>query len=90
MSRPPLVLRAGASHLYPGARGSLEGALAAARTPCLVAFADGAAATATLAPRGDALILATAPYTTARGTGIAAKRWLVELNAQGFRVRRRA
>ena len=81
-----LVLRATGSHLYPGARGSVSGAAPAGRVSCLVEFADGSAAIATLAPEGDGLVLETEPYTTARGTCIQAKRWRVALGPEGFRV----
>lgn len=89
-----LVLRATGSHLYPGAHGTFEAAPLvvplAAPAPCLVEFADGSAATGTLTPRGDGLLLAAAPYTTARGTSIAAKRWRLILTELGFRIARRA
>ena len=83
-----LVLRATGSHLYPGAHGSVSGAVAAGRVPCLVEFADGSAAIATLAPEGRGLSLETEPYTTACGTRIQAKRWRVALGPEGFRVLR--
>ncbi len=85
-----LVLRAAGSHLYPGARGGLEGPLPGGPAQCLVEFADGSAALATVTPEGDGLLLATRPYTTARGTRIAAKRWRVVAEAGAFRVVRRA
>ena len=84
------VLRAGGSHLYPGARGMLEGTLPAGETACLVEFADGSAAIGRLAPEGVALILETGPYTTARGTPIPAKRWRIAAGTGAFRVLRRA
>lgn len=88
----PLVLRATGSHLYPGARGHIEGPMPAALAPrpCLVEFADGAAAHATLRLRQGEALLATEPYTTARGTRIPAKRWAIALGARGFRVLGRA
>lgn len=90
MSAPPLILRAGHSHLYPGARGTIGGALPATTTSCLVEFADGSATTGTLAPETGTLLLAASPYVTARGTRIPAKRWRIAVTAGGFRVLRRA
>lgn len=84
------------SHLYPGARGSLQGTLpnAAAET-CEVAFSDGSVALGSLAmERSDAAVLETGPYTTAAGTEIPAKKWGLEIGpekngARPFRVRRK-
>ena len=94
MSRPTPVLRAAGSHLYPGATGTAAGLGAEAEGPCLVELADGAAAPGTLEAGPDGLVLTTAPYTTARGTVIRAKRWLIEVMpgaAEGrFRVIGRA
>ena len=85
-----IVLRATHSHLYPGARGRLDGPMPPGSAPCLVEFADGSAAHGTLMPEADGTVLATDPYTTACGTRIPAKRWLIEPTGEGFRVVRRA
>lgn len=90
MNGPVLTLRAAGSHLYPGARGSLDGPPPAAPTACLVEFADGSVASGTIAPDADALWLATGPYTTARDTRIPAKRWRISLGPDGFRILGRA
>ena len=94
MSEVRLVLRAGSSHLYPGAAGTAHGALPHGAEPCLVEFADGAATLATLTPGEDRHVLATEPYTTARGTRIPAKRWVIAVTGGNpelsFRVLRRA
>ncbi len=94
MSGTGVILQAGGSHLYPGARGTAAGLPPTPGGPCLVEFADGAAAHATLAVEGDHLVLALAPYTTARGTRVPARRWLVEITAGAagtrFRVVARA
>ena len=93
MSEVRLVLRAGASHLYPGAAGTARGSLPGGSALCLVEFADGAATGGTLDPAEGGHVLATDPYTTAHGTRIPAKRWLIALGGdpaeRRFRVLRR-
>lgn len=88
------VLRAAGSHLYPGAKGTVSALPPDRRGPCLVEFADGAAATATLVAEDDRRVLAAAAYTTARGTRIPAKRWLIAFDgappAARFRILGRA
>jgi hypothetical protein len=86
------VLRARGSHLYPGARTVLEGGVPEAPGPCLVEFADGAAATGEIAPERDGrLRLGTAPYRTGAGTAIPGKQWLLEPGGPcGWRVVRAA
>jgi hypothetical protein len=88
-----LLLRATHTHLYPGAR--LRG-LTALRTGqrLTIEFSDlGSAAARVEAAAGREATLAVAAYATARGTSIAAKRWLIEQREQGeadeWRVRRR-
>ncbi len=87
-----LVLRARGSHLYPGARVVPEGGAPERATPCIVEFADGSAAMGEVAPAGEGrMLLATAPYHTAAGTEIPAKRWLLQPGAAGeWQVARRA
>ncbi len=89
-----LRLEAVHSHLYPGLRGSLHGALPkrGRDATCEVAFSDGAQALATLVMESDTEgVLETGPYTTAAGTKIPAKRWRVDFtdreDTPGFRVR---
>ena len=89
-----LRLEAVHTHLYPGLRGSLYGALPGKpkATTCEVAFSDGAVALGSLVMESDREgVLETGPYTTAAGTKIPAKRWRVEFNGSestpGFRVR---
>ena len=94
MSEVALVLRAGASHLYPGATGTLSGPAPEAAAACLVEFADGGVAFATLVPAEGGHVLATEAYRTARGTRILAKRWVIAVTGdpaeRRFRVLRRA
>lgn len=88
MTRVPLVLVAGGSHLYPGASGSLRGEAAAGA--CLVEFADGSAAFGRLAAMAARIRLDVEAYTTARGTEISARCWAVGISGAGaerrFRV----
>ncbi|AWJ87904.1 hypothetical protein TSH58p_30860 (plasmid) [Azospirillum sp. TSH58] len=84
-----ITLEAGGTHLHVGARGTVrDGRLSAAPfgrpSPCLVVFSDGAFAAGTLTPQGGTeWRLAVDGYTTARGTAIPAKRWLVEMAGIG-------
>jgi hypothetical protein len=83
MTGNQVVLKAGGSHLYPGARGTLQGA--ETEGPCLVEFVDGSVAFGNLSG-GAGTILVLDPYVTARGTEIPAKRWAVALAAGRFRI----
>ncbi|MBK0397622.1 hypothetical protein H0I76_00330 [Limibaculum sp. M0105] len=77
-----VVLEAGHSHLYPGAK--LGGAAPpATETDCLVLFADGAQAGGRVAPADGGWRLAIGAYRTARGTAIAAKGWLIATTPEG-------
>ncbi|MCA0239405.1 MAG: hypothetical protein LCI02_00985 [Proteobacteria bacterium] len=88
------MLRATNTHLYPGAR--LRGPLALRVGQRLtIEFSDlgSAAARVDAAADGEAT-LAVSAHATARGTAIAAKRWLIELSEPAeqegeWRVRRR-
>lgn len=89
-----LRLEAVHTHLYPGLRGSLYGALPGTTkaATCEVAFSDGSVALGSLAMEsGNEGVLETGPYTTAAGTKIPAKRWRVDFDdaegSPGFRVR---
>ena len=79
----PLVLAAASSHLYRGARGTVQGLVR--EGPCLVEFADASAALGQLRA-GEPAILELCPYTTARGTEIPAKRWRLAIAGGSFRV----
>lgn len=84
-----LILAAGHSHLYPGARGRvLSGAAAEGPLdgPVVVEFGDGSCVPGALS--GDCLCLAA--YRTAAGTGIAAKTWRIAFAGPAFRVLARA
>lgn len=80
-----LELEATNSHLYPGARGRVASGTASDGAVVLV-FADGVCVSATLA--GDRLTVP--PHTTARGTAIAQKGWVIEFGDGRFRIRSRA
>jgi hypothetical protein len=90
-----LRLEAVHTHLYPGLRGSLYGALPGAATAatCEVAFSDGSVALGSLVMEsGDEGVLETGPYTTAAGTEIAAKKWRLDITEavkgpRPFRIR---
>lgn len=72
------VLRAAHTHLYAGARLLADGPLAS-RTGVTVVYADLASAPARVERLdGGRLQLIVGPHRTARGTSVAAKRWLVE------------
>jgi hypothetical protein len=86
------LVEIGASHLYPGARGTVSPPLgpeaAGAGTACLVLFADGGRAAARLGPmRAGRAALAVAAHVTARGRAIPAKSWTVTLAADGAALR---
>lgn len=77
-----VVLEAGHTHFYPGHEGWLEGDAPALddgeRTlPSRIVFADGTTAGGTLKLAGDGWELEVAPYVTAAGTDIGAKRWSI-------------
>lgn len=91
MSATPRLLRATHTHLYPGA--TLRGAPRPLRRgqALVIDFADlGSAAARVEAVDAAQFILAVGAHRTARGTAIAAKRWLTEAARPGeWRVRRR-
>ncbi len=78
-----VVLEAGHTHFYPGHEGWLEGDAPSAPAgpggvPSRIAFAGGVMAGGTLFPSADGgWELEVAPYATAAGTDIAAKRWRI-------------
>ncbi len=81
-----LKLAVADTHLYPGCRATLEQLDDEARhssdEPVSLVFSDGAMAAGTLA---DA-VLSVEPYTTAAGTAIAAKAWVVARAGTDLRV----
>ncbi|MBT9384660.1 hypothetical protein KM176_12380 [Pseudooceanicola sp. CBS1P-1] len=74
-----ILLHASHTHLYPGARGRIDGTGDGA---AMVHFADGAQAPAQLGP--DTLHVAA--HRTLAGTVIAAQRWRIRREGAGFRV----
>ncbi len=76
------LLSVGHTHLFPGARGRVEGPGAGG---CMVRFSDGVEAPGEIADG----VLSLAPHVTAAGTRIPARRWAVEVGAGAFRVARR-
>ncbi len=90
-----LQLEASHTHLYPGARGIVSGALPAGdqAVVCEVAFSDGSVALGSLAlSQKTEGLLETGPYTTAAGSEIPTKRWRLEISGDAagprrFRVR---
>ena len=86
-----MILQSTHTHLYPGQRGRISGLAQIANMPtggdCLVAFSDGSVACARLSRAEDAWQLDTDAYRTAAGTDIANKRWLVQLQQDGARVK---
>ena len=85
-----MILQSPHSHLYPGQRGRVSGLAQIADMQtgddCLVAFADGSVACATLSRTGDGWQLDTDAYRTAAATDIAQKSWLVQLQQDGADV----
>lgn len=71
------------SHLYPGARGRIEGP---GQGDCVLEFPDGALAFGTL----DGPVLSVRAHRTAAGTDIPAKRWRIERHGTRFRIVTRA
>ena len=80
-----MILHATHTHLFPGHRGTVTGlkALKDLQTNqhCLVEFADGAAATASISNPGNGWILRVSGYCTAAGTDISEKSWLVKIES---------
>lgn len=75
------------THLYPGARGVLEGAAILDPGPCLVVFSDGAVAAGEI---GIDQVLTVAGHTTGAGTAIGPKSWRLALEGRSVRVVKRA
>lgn len=71
------------SHLYPGARGRIEGP---GQGDCVLEFSDGALAFGTL----DGPVLSVGAHRTAAGTEIPAKRWRIQRDGARFRILARA
>jgi hypothetical protein len=91
LSAPPRTLRAGHTHLYPGARLRGEPAvLRRGQTPH-IEFADlGSAPAIVEVVESGRTALTVGAHRTARGTAVAAKRWLIEMVAAGeWRVLKR-
>ena len=84
-----IVIEAPGSHLWPGTRARLRGPDGAADGPCLVEFADGAAALGRLQASGSGHELILAPHVTARGTRIPARSWAVAVEGAALHVIRR-
>lgn len=84
-----ITLEARGTHLHVGARGTVrDGHLSAdpsvKASPCIVVFADGTFTAGTLTPHGGTeWRLAVDGHTTARGTAIPAKRWLIAMTCAG-------
>ena len=85
-----VTLQATHSHFYPGHRGRIAGLAQIADLltdgDCLVEFADGSAAAATISKSGNDWLLDAGAYRSAAGTDIAAWRWLVRLTQDGDQV----
>jgi hypothetical protein len=85
-----MILRATHTHLYPGHRGTIAGLTDLIDLPsdgdCLVEFSDGSVTPARITPSANHWQLETGAYTTAAGTAIAEKRWLVDLSESEDRV----
>ena len=85
-----MILRATHTHFYPGHRGTVSGPTRLADLPaggaCVVEFSDGSATLARLKQSGAGWQLRTDAYRTAAGTGIAAKRWRIDLRQSSGRV----
>ena len=85
-----MILQAPHTHLYPGLVGTIsgldEGPGLQAERDCLVAFADGSAATARFSKSGNHWLLCTQAYRTAAGTDIETKAWRVRLDQDDERV----
>jgi len=88
---PAHVLRAGHTHLYPGARLRAEGPPLRGGQALRIEFADlGSAAARVEAVEDARATLAVGAHRTARGACIVAKRWLIEAVTAGeWRVRKR-
>jgi len=89
-----LRLRATNTHLYPGARLRVEGVEGLRKGDAVtIEFADMQVASArVLGVREGRIELAVAGHLTAKGTAIAAKRWLAEAlegEGTGYRIVRR-
>ena len=78
-----MILEASHTHLYPGHRGKISGVARVAdigtRRACLVEFVDGSAAVASIVESGSEWRLRVDAYSTAAGTRIAARHWLVRV-----------
>lgn len=89
--RIPMILEATHTHLYPGHRGRISdvariGDIEANRD-CVVEFADGSAAAATISQSAKDWRLRVGAYRTAAGTEIPAKNWLMRVDEDGDRLK---
>ena len=92
-----MILRATHTHLYPGHRGTIAGLTQGsdwrAGGKAMVEFSDGSVTTARLTQTEGYWLLFTDAYRTAAGTGIAEKRWRIEIKEHDgrldFRILRR-
>ena len=79
-----MILHATHTHIYPGHHGTISGILRIAdlSTPaaCLVEFADGSAAEATIVAAAKDWRLQVDAYRTAAGTEIPGKQWQLRLD----------
>lgn len=90
---PVLALDADNTHLYPGARLTADEGLAALSGPteAIVLFRDHSTADAVLTRAGDEFELRVEAYSTAAGTGIDAKSWVLRAgDDRSLVVKRRA
>lgn len=87
------MLNADNTHLYPGARLAVyeDATLPDSRVEAVVLFRDDSSADAVLMPSEDGLALYVESYSTAAGTGIDAKNWVLQAaDDRSLVVKRRA
>ena len=85
-----MILEATHTHLYPGHRGKISGLAQTtdlqAGDDCLVEFSDGSVTPARISKTEDGWQLHTGAYSSAAGTDITEKYWLVYLEEDGGHV----
>lgn len=74
------MLNADNTHLYPGARLAVyeDATLPDSRVEAVILFRDESSADAVLVPSGDGFVLYVESYSTAAGTSIDAKSWVLQ------------
>jgi fumarylacetoacetate (FAA) hydrolase family protein len=86
-----MILQATHTHLYPGHRGEVSGLAQPADLQtdrdCLIEFADGSVASASITRSANGWQLRTSAYRTAAGTDIAEKLWFIRLEKDGAQVK---